>query len=190
MTDLDLLREHVRADRRTVTAPLVAFGLLIIGHVILSTLVAAATGPAGNHLTRLVYWPIAGALGLAALWAHAHRIAVRDGVGEGPRSYKPVTLGYLISLPVIALLFIPLLLLGVWASLMWPAAILFAIGLRQRNQALKGVAKWLAAAGVVEGLLAALSLTLGDGAGWAVIVLQAVAGAALVIGALAKARRG
>jgi fucose permease len=189
LTDVQLLREQVRADRRTVTAPLVVFGILILGHVVVSTLVAAATGPAGNHLTRLVYWPLAGAVGLAALWIHAHRVAVRDGVGEGPRSYKPVTLGYVVSLPVIALLFIPVLFIGVFASLAWPAAVLLAIGIRQHSTTLKSVAKWLAAAGVLEALLAALSSVAADAAGWVIIGLEAAAGLALVTGALLKARR-
>jgi hypothetical protein len=188
LTDVRRLREQVRADRRTVRAPLVVVGVLILGHVALS-LVAAATGPAGNHLTRLVYWPVAGAIGLAVLWIHAHRVAVRDGVGEGPRSYRPVTLGYLISLPVIALLLVPVLFLGVFASLVWPAAILLAIGIRQHSDELKTVAKGLALAGIIEGVLAALSTVVGDAAGWAIIALEAVAGLVLVAGALVKARR-
>jgi fucose permease len=189
LTDVRRLRERVRADRRTVTAPLVVLGVLILGHFALSALVAAVTGPAGNHLTRLVYWPVAGAIGLAALWIHARRVAIRDGVGEGPRSYRPVTLGYLISLPVIALLVVPVLFIGVFASLVWPAAILLAIGIRQHSTTLKSVAKGLALAGIIEGLLAALSGAVGDTAGWVVIGLEAVAGLVLVIGALVQARR-
>jgi hypothetical protein len=51
------------------------------------------------------------------------------------------------------------------------------------------VAKGLALAGIIEGLLAALSGAVGDTAGWVVIGLEAVAGLVLVIGALVQARR-
>jgi hypothetical protein len=90
---------------------------------------------------------------------------------------------------VIALLFVPVLFIGVFASLAWPAAILLAIGIRQHSPELKSLAKWLAVAGVIEALLLGLSSTLGDGAGWAVIALEAVVGLAMVIGASMRARR-
>jgi fucose permease len=77
----------------------------------------------------------------------------------------------------------------VFASLVWPAAILLAIGIRQHSTTLKSVAKGLALAGIIEGLLAALSGAVGDTAGWVVIGLEAVAGLVLVIGALVQARR-
>src|SRR3569833_3040251 len=102
--DLQRLRERVRVDRRTVSAPLLVFGVLVLGHTAIELLVGlASSGPSPRHLTALVYWPLAGVVGPLALWLHAHRIAVREGVGEGPRSYRPVALGSLVSLPIIAI---------------------------------------------------------------------------------------
>jgi len=184
--DVRRLRERVRADRQTVAAPLVVFGALIVGH---TALVAALTGPAARHLALLLYWPLAGAIGLLALCSHAHRLAVREGVGEGPRSYRPVTLGYVVSLPLIAVLFIPALFVGVWASLVWPAAILAAVAVRQHSRALKAVAAGLCAAGVVGGLLAFVQTGRGPGSAWAGLGLEAAVGLGLMIGALLTARR-
>lgn len=181
--DVRRLREQVRADRRTVTAPLVVFGTLILCHTGLSALAAAVAGSGARHVTVLLYWPLAGAIGLFALWNHAHRLSVREGVGEGPRSYRPITLGYVVSLPVIAVLFIPVLFVGVFASLAWPAAILAAVAVRQRSGALKAVAGGLAGAGLIQGVLAAMQSGSGSGGAWAALGLEAAAGLALLIGA-------
>ncbi|MFB9234231.1 hypothetical protein ACFFWC_01565 [Plantactinospora siamensis] len=184
------MRERVRADRRTVTAPLVVFGALIVVHAALSVLVGLLTGAAARHSALLAYWPLAGAAGLAALWAHARRLAAREGVGGGPRSYRPVTLGYVVSLPLLALLFVPALLLGVFAPLVWPAAVLAAVAVRQRSARLRSVAKWLAVAGAAQGLLALVEAALGVGAAWAVLGLDAGLGLGLMFGALRTTRRG
>jgi hypothetical protein len=186
--DVHRLRERVRADRHTVTAPLVVFGVLVLGHAVLAGL-AGLGGPVASHLIGLLYWPLAGAAGLFALWNHAHRLAVRDGVGEGPRSYRPVTIGYVVSLPVLAVLFIPAFFVGVFAPLVWPAAVLTAIGMRQHSKALRRVATLLAAAGAVQ-LLVLLART-GSGAvyGWAALGLELVVGLAMILGARVLARR-
>jgi hypothetical protein len=188
MEDLQQLRERVRVDRRTVSAPLLVFGVLVLGHSALEWLVAqVSNGPSPRHLTALVYWPLAGAVGLLALWMHARRVAAREGVGEGPRSYRPVALGYLVSLPVIAILLIPALFVGVFAPLVWPAAIFLAIGVRQHNQTLKSVAKALCALGVAQGLLLFVTATLAGA--WVMLGVEVVAGLGLVAGAIAAARR-
>ncbi|GAB7044049.1 MULTISPECIES: hypothetical protein [Catenuloplanes] len=182
LADVHRLRERVRTDRRTVTAPLLTFGVLILAHAPVIGLVSAATA-GSRHLVSLLFWPLAGALGLGALWWQAHRIATRDGVGEGRRSYRPITLGYLVSLPLLALLFIPAFLVGVFAPLAWPAAILYAIARRQHNQALHRTSTALALAAGAQILLAVGALT----TAW--IAVDAAAGLALVaVAAWARSR--
>ena len=156
LQELDRLRQQVRADRRTVTAPLVVFGLLGVLH---AAVWLAAPTQAARHLGLLLFWPLAGAAGLLALWLHARRIAERQGVGEGARSYRPIALGYLISLPVLALLFVPALIAGVFAPLVWPAAVLWAAAIRQHSAELRTAAKLLAAAGLGQGLLVMVAAT-------------------------------
>ncbi|MFI5960381.1 hypothetical protein [Cryptosporangium sp. NPDC051539] len=186
--DLEELRERVRSDRRTVTAPLMVFGVLVLVHFGLVLLAGAAGAPV-RHSLALVYWPVAGAVGLFVLWRHAHRVAERTGVGEGPRSYRPIAIGYLVSLPLLALLFIPAFFAGIWAPLVWPAAILAAVGVRQRNTTLKKVAKWLAFLGAVQLLLVLVAAAVGDAAVWAAIGLGPLAGLALVGAAVVRTRR-
>ena len=186
--DLQRLRERVRVDRRTVSAPLLVFGVLVLAHTGIEVLVAmASSGPSPRHLTALVYWPLAGVVGLLALWLHAHRVAVREGVGEGPRSYRPVALGYLVSLPIIAILLIPALFVGVFAPLVWPAAIFLAIGVRQHNQTLKSIAKALCALGLVQGLLVLASTTVAGA--WVMLGVEVAAGLGLVAGAVVAAQQ-
>jgi hypothetical protein len=189
VADVQRLRERVRADRRTITAPVLVFGFLIVLHVAARAAVASAAGQAATHLTLLVYWPLAGAAGLLVLWNHAHRLAMREGVGDGPRSYRPITLGYVVSLPLIALLFIPALFIGVWASLVWPAVILAAVAVRQRSRVLKGVAQGLGVAGAVQGVLALLEAGTWPGATWAAAGLETAVGLGLTAGALVAAWR-
>lgn len=180
--EMSRLRQRVRSDRRTVTAPLVTFGALIVGHLALVMLVAAVSGAPSQHLTGLLYWPVAGAVGLVALWLHARRVAARDGVGEGPRSYGPVTLGYVVSVPVLAVLFVPVLFAGIYAPLVWPAAVLAAAGVRQRSRVLRRIAEGLAFLG---GLQAIANLI---GQPWIAIGIEGVAGLALVGFALVRLR--
>lgn len=176
--EMSALRERVRNDRGTVSAPLLVFGALVLGHLTIS----AVPGASPRHLAALMYWPLAGALGLLLLWLHARRVATRDGVGDGPRSYGPVTLGYVVSVPVLAVLFVPVLFVGVFAPLVWPAAVLTAAGVRQRHRGLRRVAEALAFAGALQALAAAI------GQPWLWFALDAAAGLALVVGAAVKHR--
>jgi hypothetical protein len=184
--DVHRLRAQVRADRQTVTAPMVIFGALILLHAVVTV---ASTATALRHLVLLVYWPLAGAVGLLLLWRHAHRLAAREGVGEGRRSYKPIALGYLVSLPVIAVLFIPVLLLGVFAPLLWPAVIFTAIRVRQRSPELRTVATILYAGGLTQGLLTLVLSQVDLVAGWSVLGVEAALGCGLLVAAFLLARR-
>jgi hypothetical protein len=188
LRDLDQLREKVRADRRTVTAPLVVFGLLGVLHA--AVWVAAVT-PASRHLGLLLFWPLASAAGLFALWLHARRIAERQGVGEGLRSYRPIAIGYLVSLPLLAVLFVPAFIVGVFAPLVWPAAVLWAAAIRQRSAELRRAAKLLCAAGIVQGLL--VTFASGTGAGmvlsWLSVGVDLLAAVGMLIAAKLTAGR-
>ncbi|TQS40411.1 hypothetical protein [Cryptosporangium phraense] len=179
------LRAQVRSDRRTVVAPLVVFGVLVLAN----SAVMLLGGAAARHVSALLYWPVAGAIGLGVLWAYARRVASRDGVGEGPRSYRPVTLGYLVSLPVLALLFLPAFFVGVFGPLAWPGAILAAIGFRQRSTTLKRVAKWLAFGGAVQLLLVMISTAAGEAVAVAALGLGPLAGLTMLAAAFVLVRR-
>ncbi|MFG1607750.1 hypothetical protein [Actinoplanes sp. NPDC049265] len=186
-TGLDQLRARVRADRRTVTAPLLMLGGLAVLHAVAWI---AAPGPAARHTVLFAYWPVAGAVALFGLWAYANRVADRDGVGGGRRSYRPIALGYLVSLPLLAILFLPAFLLGVFGPLLWPAMILWAVAARQHNQTLRTVAKALALAGAVQLVLALVTSTAGGvAAAGAAYALDLLAAAGLLAGAVITTRR-
>ncbi|WP_045747511.1 hypothetical protein [Actinoplanes rectilineatus] len=119
--------------------------------------------PVNRHLSLLLFWPLAGAVGLFALWLHGRRIAARDGIGEGSRSYRPIALGYLVSVPVLALTFVPAFLAGAFAPLVWPAAILLAAAIRQHSAALRRAATLVAADGLLQGLLVLIAWSTGSG---------------------------
>ncbi|MDR7277351.1 hypothetical protein [Catenuloplanes atrovinosus] len=177
LADVQQLRERVRADRRTVTAPLLVFGLLILAHAVAVSL-ATATAGGPRHSVNFLYWPLAGAVGLGVLWWQARRIATRDGVGEGRRSYRPVTLGYVVSVPLLALMFLPVFFFGVFAPLVWPAGVLYAIARRQHSQALRRASIALAVAAVPQVLLVMAAL----GPAW--LGVDVAAGLALIVVAL------
>lgn len=182
------LRHRVRSDRRTVSLPLLVFGILTLINGALLTITATIPESAGAKLTLLLYWPVAGAIGLVVLRNHARRLAARVGVGGGLRSYEAVTIGFVVSLPALALLFVPVFFVGgYWATLLWPAAILTAIALRQRNNVVYGVAVALALTGLVQGLLAATPR--GSAEGWTALGLQVTAGLALILGGRVADRR-
>jgi hypothetical protein len=185
--DLGQLRERVRADRRTVIAPLLIFGGLVLLH---AGVWIAVPGPAAKHALLFAYWPVAGVVALVGLWLHANRVAERDGVGGGRRSYRPITVGYLVSLPLLAVLFLPAFFLGVFGPLLWPAAILWAVAVKQHNHTLRTVAKALALAGGVQLILVLVSSTAGgEVAAAASYTIDPLAAAGLLAGALATARR-
>jgi hypothetical protein len=185
LADLDQLRARVRADRRTEIAPLLILGGLIVLHA-----AVWIAPPVPRHLALFVYWPLAGGLALVGLWAYANRIARRDGVGGGPRSYQQIALGYLVSLPLLAILFLPAFLLGVFGPLVWPAMILWAVASRQHNDTLRKVAKVLALAGAVQLVLALITSTPGGmAAAVASYAIDLLAGVALLAGAAVTSRR-
>src|SRR5690349_10637922 len=95
LADLEDLRARVRADRRTVSAPLVVFGALVVLHAAVLFWVATTTSGAGaRHTLLFLYWPFAGALAVFVLSRHARRIAERAGVGGGPRSHRAFAVRY------------------------------------------------------------------------------------------------
>lgn len=167
--------------------PLLVFSTLTLMHSALAAGVTAFGNPAPTHLSLLLYWPLAGAVGLSALWSYARRTSLQLGVGGGPYSYRPVALGYLISLPVIAVLFIPAFFVGMWASLLWPAAILTAIAVRQKNNALHGIAVGLVFLGAVQGLLVAPTWS---PAVWVPIAIETAAALGLASTAVVMFHRG
>jgi hypothetical protein len=188
LRDMDQLRERVRTDRQTVTAPLFVFGLLGVLHAV--TWIAAVT-PASRHVGLYFFWPLASAAGLFALWLHARRIAERQGVGEGPRSYRPVAIGYLVSLPLLAALFVPAFFVGVFAPLVWPAAVIWAAAIRQHSAGLRRAAELTAAAGLVQGLLVVVAGGTGAGVvfGWLSVGVDLLAAVGLLIAARLTAGR-
>ena len=184
LSDLDDLRARVRADRRTVSAPLLVFGALVLIHAVALLLLATATSSAGaRHSVLFVYWPLAGAVGVLALSRHARRVAERDGVGGGPRSYRKLTVGYFVSLPLIVVLILPVFVFGILGSLLWPAMMLAAVAARQHNRTLRWAAGAVALAGGLE-----FFLDLGA-VNWAPLALEVLTGAGLLIGSAVAARR-
>jgi hypothetical protein len=183
-TDLDQLRARVRADRRTVSAPLLVFGALVLVHALVLVLLGVATNSAGaRHSVLFVFWPLAGAVAVLALGRQARRIAERDGVGGGPRSYRRLTVGYFVSLPLIVLLIVPVFIFGILGSLLWPAMMLAAVAARQRNRTLRWAAGAVALAGGVE-----FFLDLGA-VNWVPLIVEVLAGVGLLVGSAAAARR-
>lgn len=182
--DLDRLRARVRADRRTVSAPLLVFGALILLHALALVLLGVATDSAGaRHSVLFVFWPVAGAVAVLALSRQARRIAERDGVGGGLRSYRQLTVGYFVSLPLIVLLILPVIVFGMIASLLWPAMMLAAVAKRQHNRTLRWAAVAVALAGGVE-----FVLDLGA-VDWMPLIVEVLAGAGLLIGSVVATRR-
>jgi hypothetical protein len=177
--DLERLRAQVRADRRATSAPLLVFGGLVIGYAVAGP-VLGGMGAGVRHLALLVFWPVLTALALLGLWLGSRRRAVRDGVGEGRPSYRTVTAGYLVTQVVIVVVLIPVLFVGVFLPLVWPAAVLTAIGAWQRNRmlALLGVAT--GAVGGLEGLFIVVYQGLPPAWAWLQSVVYALAGLALL----------
>jgi hypothetical protein len=181
--DLDQLRARVRADRRTVSAPLLVFGALILVHALALVLLGATDSAGARHTVLFVFWPVAGAIAVLALSRQARRIAERDGVGGGPRSYRQLTVGYFVSLPLIVLLILPVIVFGMIASLLWPAMMLAAVAKRQHNRTLRWAAVAVALAGGVE-----FVLDLGA-VNWVPLIVEVLAGAGLLIGSAVATRR-
>ena len=189
LPDLDRLRARVRADQRATSAPMLVFGALIVAYAAIGGLYAGQLHAGGRHLTLLVYWPLATMVGLVALWWSARRRAGQDGVGEGQRTYRSATRAYLVALALILVLFLPVLFVGVFIPLIWPAAVLVVIAAWQRNRLL---GTWGAAIGLVggaEGTLVLANPDLGPAWWWLQPVVYTALGLALVAGGLVIRRR-
>jgi hypothetical protein len=189
LPDLDRLRARVRADQRATSAPMLAFGALIVGYAPIGGLFAGQLHAEGRHLTVLLYWPLATTVGLVALWWSARRRAGQDGVGEGRRTYRSAIRAYLIALVLIVVLCIPVLFIGVFTPMIWPAAVLAAIASWQRNRLL---GTWAAATGVVggaESVYVIVNQGLSSGWWWLQPVVYAALGSAMVAGGLVIGRR-
>jgi hypothetical protein len=186
--DLERLRAQVRADRRATSAPLFVFGWLVIGYAVAGPLLGGL-GAGVRHLALLVFWPVLTVLALLGLWVGSRRRAVREGVGEGRPSYRTMTAGYLVAQVVIVILLIPVLFVGVSLPLVWPAAVLTAIGAWQRNRmlALLGVATGVV--GGLESLFVVVHQGLPPAWAWLQSVVYVLAGLALLAAGLVTRRR-
>lgn len=189
LPDLDRLRARVRADQRATSAPMLAFGILIVAYVAIGGLGASRLDAGGHHLTVLLYWPLATMAGLVTLWWSERRRAGHDGVGEGRRTYRSATRAYLVALVLSIVLFLPVLFIGVFTPIIWPAAVLASVAIWQRNRLLGA---WAAGIGVVGGVTSVYVLTnqgLGSAWWWLQPAVYIALGLALVIGGLVIARR-
>jgi hypothetical protein len=187
--DLDRLRARVRGDQRSTSAPMLAFGALIVAYAVIDGLIAGALHAAGRHSLLLVYWPLATAAGLVGLWWSARRRARRHGVGEGRHTYRRATRNYLIALVLIVVLFLPVLFVGVFTPMVWPAAVLAALAGRQHNRLL---GTWAAVVGVIGGAEAIYVIArqgLGPAWWWLQLAVYTALGLALIAGGLLIARR-
>jgi hypothetical protein len=189
LPDLDRLRARVRADQRATSAPMLAFGALIVGYAAIGGLYAGQLHAEGRHLTLLLYWPLATTVGLVALWWSARRRAGQDGVGEGQRTYRSATCAYLVALVLTVVLFLPVMFIGVFTPLIWPAAVLVAVASWRRNRLLGA---WGAAIGVAGGLESAYVMANPDLSpvwGWLQPGVYTALGLVLVAGGLVIRRR-
>lgn len=188
--ELDRLRARVRADQRATSAPLVVFGVLILLYPVLDGPLTGPLAAGGRHVALLAYWPVATAVGLVALWFAARHRARRDGVGAGRRDYGHATRRYLIALLLIVLLMLPVLFVGVFAPLVWPAAVLAALAWWRHDTQL---GRWAAVTGVLGGTAAVLAVaaagTADAGWLWLVWVGQGLLGLAMIGGAALARRR-
>ncbi len=189
LPDLDRLRARVRAGQRATSAPMLVFGALILGYAVIGGGYAGQLRAEGRHLVLLVYWPLATIVGLAGLWWSARRRADRDGVGEGRRTYRGATAGYLVALVVIVVLFIPVLFIGVFTPMVWPAAVLATLACWHRNRLLGTWAVAIGVAGGAESLYVIANRGLGPAWWWLQPIVYTALGLALVRGGLVIARR-
>ena len=189
LPDLDRLRSRVRAAQRATSAPMLTFGALIAGYAALGGVYGGHLQPDGRHLLLLAYWPLATFAGLVALWRSERRRAGQEGVGEGRHSYRAATRTYLVALVLIVVLFIPVLFVGVFAPMIWPAAVLAVLASRQHNRLL---GTWAAVIGVVGGTESVIVIAgrgFGPGWWWLQPVVYAALGLALAGGGLVIRRR-
>lgn len=189
MPDLDRLRARVRADQRSTSAPMLAFGVLIVAYAVLGTGYGARLDTAGGrHLMLLLFWPLATIAGLVALWLSARRRAVRGGVGEGRLGYGGATLVVILVLVLVVPL-TPLLFVGVFAPMAWVAAVLAALAWWRRDRVLGAWAAVIGVLGAAEAVLLVAPGDLGAGWWWLPSLGYGALGLALVVGGIVVARR-
>jgi hypothetical protein len=180
--DLDRLRARVRGDQRITSAPMLVFGALIVLYALLGGLAAGQLGAGGRHSTLLFFWPLATIAGLVALWRWERRRAARLGVGAGRHSYRTATKGYLVALAVIVVLGLPILFVGVFTPMIWPAAVLATLAGWHRDRVL-GI--WAGAIGVLGGAASFALLAQADVSErwwWLQASVWAALGLALIVG--------
>lgn len=186
--DLDRLRARVRADQRSTSAPMLAFGVLIVAYAVLGTGYGARLDAGGRHLVLLLFWPLATIAGLLVLWLSARRRAVRGGVGEGRRGYGVATLVLLLVL-VLAVPLTPLLFVGVFAPMAWVAAVLASLAWWRRDRVLGAWAAVVGVLGTAEAVVLVAPRDLGSGQWWLPALGYGALGLALVVGGIITARR-
>lgn len=189
--DLLRLRGQVRADRRATSAPLLVFGGLVVGYAVAGPFLGTL-GAGARHSALLVFWPVLTLFAMIGLWVESRRRAVRDGVGEGRPSYRTMTWGYVVAQVVIVVVLIPVLFVGVVLPLVWPAAVLTAIGAWQRNRLLSLLGVATGVVGVAGSLLVVSTVAhqgVPLGWAWAQSVVYALAGVALVMAGVVIRRR-
>jgi len=189
LPDLDRLRARVRADQRATSAPMLVFGALIVGYAAIGGLIASQLHAGGRHLTLLLYWPLATMVGLVSLWWSARRRAGQAGVGEGQHTYRSATRAYVVALALVVVLFLPVLFIGVFTPLIWPAAVLVAVASWQRNRPLGTWGAVIGLLGGAESVVVLANPNLGPGWWWLQPVVYTALGLALVVGGLVV-RRG
>lgn len=188
MPDVDSLRARVRADQRSTSAPMIAFGVLIVAYAVLGTGWGARLDAGGRHLMLLLFWPLATIAGFLALWLSSRGRAMRSGVGEGRRSYGTATLVALLVLGLVVP-FTPLLFVGVFAPMAWVAAVLASLAWWRHDRALGAWAAVIGVLGAAEAVVLVAQRDLGSGWWWLPAVGYGALGLALVVGGVVTARR-
>lgn len=189
LPDFDRLRARVRGDQRATSSPMLVFGALIVLYAAIIGLYSGRLEPGGRHLALLLYWPVATAIGLLTLRWSARRRAARDGVGEGRHPYRTAVRAYAVALVLIVVLFLPVLFIGVFTPLVWPAAVLGALAAWQRDRLLGGWAIGIGVLGGAESWYVLAHRDLGAPWWWLQPVLHGALGLALVAAGLVVARR-
>lgn len=126
-TELDQLRQRVRASRWATSGPLLVFGL--------TTMAFAGYLVAVNYyyfVPAPLFWPLCSLLALLVLWGIDRIRRDRTGVGAGRLPYGKVAAALIVVVVAGNLVwFYPLV-----KMLLWPATVLMIMALRQRNKPL------------------------------------------------------
>ncbi|HEV2376089.1 MAG TPA: hypothetical protein VGS19_28460 [Streptosporangiaceae bacterium] len=186
--ELERLRARVRADRRDTSMPMLVFGGLVTFFAA-AGLAAGRLPASGRHVTLLLFWPVFTIVALQVLWRISRRRALREGVGESRPSYRTMLAGYLAGLLLVTVVFTPVLFAGVFVPMVWPAAVLTAIALWQRNRALGVLAVGVGVAGVLETYYVVVHRGVPQDWLWLQSVVYAVVGLGLLSAGLAVRHR-